>query len=225
MNVQFNLLPDVKVEFLKARKSKRLVIVVCFVVTAVLVVFSSLAYLDLFQQKRAVNNASKDITKRILNIEQTTDLKKILTVQNQLNSLTALYETRPASHRTYSYLSLITPSEVTFSRININYEANTVQFEGRAQSIKSVNSFTDILKATRYSTKDANEETSLPAFKDVVLRGFGLSNEGTTFDISIVFDPIIFEDKQTVTLLPPDNVGARMTSAELGNTNNEFLKR
>src|SRR5687768_13026732 len=107
--IQFNLLPDVKIAYIRTKRLKRLMLVssvVAIIVSVVLILFM-ISFVTV--QKRHVGNLDKDIDRLIAEIESIPELDKILTVQNQLNALPALYAGRPAVTRLPSYLDQTTP--------------------------------------------------------------------------------------------------------------------
>ena len=108
--VQFNLLPDVKLQYLKAERTRRLVISVSLVASvaslALLLLLVSVTQL----QKKHLSDLSKNIKADSAKLENQPDISKILTVQNQLNSLTNLHNSKPAVSRLFPYLAQLVPT-------------------------------------------------------------------------------------------------------------------
>jgi hypothetical protein len=225
--IQFNLLPDVKIEFMKVRRMKRVVMTISVSVAVVSLILASASYAYLFRQKQQVTTLTKDISSRIGKIESTDDLVKILTVQNQLNALPGLYQERPAANRLLGYLSQMTPLEVTISRLSVDYDGYTIEFEGKADSLSSVNKFADVIKLSVYKVvEDGSQSDPKSAFNNVVLRGFGLNDQKTaTFDIGASFDPLIFQDDKELVFEQSTVITTRSTSKPNDNQTNEFMSR
>jgi Tfp pilus assembly protein PilN len=203
--IQFNLLPGVKQEYIKARRTKQMVVLISFVVSA-----ASLAILLLLLvtvdvvQKKSLSDANSDIKRYSAQLKSIPNLDKILTVQNQLNTLTGLHDTKPVVSRTFSYLAQLTPSTVSISSYTADHTANTMTITGEAQSLDQVNVYADTLKATRYTTDTGTG--SKKAFSSVVLSTFGRDSKGATYTLSVAFDPTIFSNKSDVKLAVPNIV-------------------
>lgn len=202
--IQFNLLPDVKIEYIRARRLKRTVVMVSALVASVsLVILTSLFLGVSIFQKNHIKNLSADIDKKSKQIEQVKDLNKMLTVQNQLNSLSSLHEQKPVTSRMFGYIEQVTPKDVGIGSLDIDFKAQTVIVKGSAPGLANVNKFADTLKFTRYKVKDGADAPK--AFSDVVLSQFGRNDKSATFEITMKYAPEIFDGKNTVQLMVPVN--------------------
>jgi len=201
--IQFNLLPDVKQEFVKARRTNRLVTLVSIGVSGVslFLLLLMLVTVDIVQ-KKSMSDLNGDITKYSHQLKAVPDLDKILTVQNQLNTLTGLHDQKVVSSRLFGYISQITPTQASISSLNIDFTAHTMTVNGEAPSIAVINTFTDTLKSTTYKT-DAAGSQATKAFTSVVLSSFGRDSKGATYNITFNFDPAIFDSAHNVTLTVP----------------------
>jgi hypothetical protein len=206
--IQFNLLPDVKLEFIRARKMKRLVITVATIVAGATLTIMILLFLIVnVLQRQHLNNLSKDIAKDSKTLQSTPELDKILTIQNQLNHLTPLHEQKAAITRVKTYVSQVTPAQVTFSKLEVSFATNKITFTGAADSLRTVNQFVDTLKFTKY--KVAGSEEQKDAFSDVVLSKFGRDIKGASFQVDLTNDPIIFNNTADVQLVVPSIITTR----------------
>lgn len=207
--IQFNLLPDVKIGYIKARRQKRIVIMIAGILAAAaLAIFVMLfVYVRIAQVKHS-NDLSADIKTSSENLEGTKDLNKILTVQNQLNSLPDLHNKKAVASRLFGYLAQLTPSTASITQLDINFADATLMVNGEAEGLDIVNQYVDTFKYTKYVTT-ADQNTEKQAFKDVVLSSFGRS-ESTTFTISLKFEPAIFDSASEVTLKVPAGTVTRI---------------
>jgi Tfp pilus assembly protein PilN len=205
--IQFNLLPDVKQEFVKARRTKRLVTLTSIGVSglAVFILLLMLVTVDVVQ-KKSMHDLNSDIAKYSSQLKAAPDLNKMLTVQNQLNTLTDLHDKKVVTSRLFGYISQITPAQATISNLSVDFTANTVTLTGEAPSIAVVNAYTDTLKATTYTT-DTDGSHATQAFSDVVLASFGRDSKGATYNITFTFDPVIFSSGNNVKLSVPSTTG------------------
>ncbi len=218
-NIQFNLLPDVKLDYIKTKRTKQTVISVSLLLSVIaLVIFLFLLFtVDVFQ-KKSTNDLNSDIKKYSGQLQAVPDLNKILTIQGQLASLPALHDQKAVSSRTFQYIQQVTPSAATISDLKLDYKADTISVTGAAPSLDVVNTFTDTLKFTTYSTSDKSA-VNKPAFSAVVLSSFARNTDAATFTVTATFDPAIFSNTVTPTLTVPD---IQSTRSSIGQPTNIF---
>ncbi|HSX06142.1 MAG TPA: hypothetical protein VLG92_00290 [Candidatus Saccharimonadia bacterium] len=209
--VQFNLLPNVKLEYVKTQRTKRMLTLVSVVVSAagLALLVLSLMTVDVVQ-KKSLHDLNKDITRYSIQLKSVKDLDKILTVQNQLSTLTGLHDQKPVTSRLFSYISQLTPANAGLSQLSIDFSANTLTIGGTAPTLDVVSTYTDTLKATTYKTSSSTPSTH--AFSNVVLSAFGRTDSGATFTVTTSFDPLIFNTANNVTLTVPQSAGASQSS-------------
>lgn len=207
--IQFNLLPDIKQEFVKVNRLKRTVIVIAVLVSAsLLVIFVLLLSWDGLQKKN-LSDINRDIATNESQLTSTPNLSKILTIQNQLNSLPALEQQDPVTSRLYGYLSQITPTAATISTFNADFGQHTADLSGDADSLATIDVFADTLKFTTY-TVAGKSTTGQKAFSNVVLSAFSTSGADATYTLTFDFDPALFSNANTsVTLTVPPEVTTR----------------
>lgn len=210
--IQFNLLPDVKVQYLKARKQKRLVVLgsTVFAATAFVIFVFLFLYVRIAQTAHSAD-LSDDISTRLTELRKVKDLDKMLTVQNQLTSLPGLHEKKPVATRYIDFLGRLTPSNVSISQTDVDFTASTFQITGESNDIAAVNKFVDTLKFTKYSTKQSSESASTPtpAFSEIVLSSFARTKDKVTYTVSAKFNPALFNINNNVELLIPQGVTTR----------------
>lgn len=209
--IQLNLLPDVKMEYIKAQRTRGLVLS-----SAVIIALGSIALLVLLfvvggLQKKHINDLSKDIKADTAMLQKKPEINKILTVQNQLQSLTALHEQKPAVSNLFSYLNQVTPTQVDITNFNVDFTANTMSITGTADSLGAVNKYVDTLKFTKFSVVDGEDNSqSKAAFNNVVLSSFGVGanssgkNRTATYTVTFAYDPAIFDVGKEIKLSVPN---------------------
>ena len=211
--IQLNLLPDIKVEFIRAKRLKRMVMVISVLTVGIsvtlLVVMLSLNAL----QKKHINDLNSDITKYEKELQDTPDLAKILTIQNQLNSLPTLYAQRPVTSRLLPYIEQLTPTDVIgISKLTVNFADSSFTIEGTGKTFDAVNRYVDTLKFTNYIVIPAEGEPvtdSKVAFSEVVLSTFSRDSKEAGFTIKLKFDTTIFDAAHEVSLTVPKTVTTR----------------
>jgi Tfp pilus assembly protein PilN len=197
--IQFNLLPEVKQEYIRTQRTKRLVIGVSFIVGATaLSIFLVLIFSVYVVQKKSIHDLSNDIQANSKMLKDTPNIADILTVQNQLNSLSSLNTQKPSTSRVFGFLSQLTPVQATISDLKVDFSQNTMTVNGNAPSLDVVNTFIDGLKFTTYTTVGGSGSKS--AFSTVVLANFSRSATSATYSITLNFDPGLFNNANNVTL-------------------------
>ncbi|MEK7602690.1 MAG: hypothetical protein AAB459_00405 [Patescibacteria group bacterium] len=196
--IQLNLLPDVKQEYINARRSKRMVVMISLMASGGSLALLIALFIGVYVfQKQHMDNLKNNIQTKSEKLKQEPELDKILTIQNQLNSLKDLYEKRPIATKFFNYLNKITPTEITVSNTSVDYVKNTMVITGGASNLTEINKFVDTIKFTKYS--DAGKDSG-NAFKNVVLSSYTLGDaEKSTkagYTINLEFNPDIFDAKK-----------------------------
>jgi len=205
--IQFNLLPDVKLEYIKAKRTKRTAILSSVALCGISFTVLVLLFLSVnILQKKHLSDLNKDINTYSSQLSNTQDLNKILTIQNQLASLPALHDQKAVASRLFGFLTQITPAQATISKFDIDFTANTMTISGSADSLSTVNKYADTLKFTNYKTADGKQNS---AFSNVVLTTFSHDNNTSTYELNLKFDPVIFDNAQDVTLTTPKIISTR----------------
>lgn len=206
--VQLNLLPDIKLEYVRARRVQRLVAAISILASVVaLAIFVVLLLFVDVAQKKNLSDLDKDIKKYSSQLTGTSDLNRILTVQNQLDSLPGLDSQKPMASRLFDYLTQLTPNQASISNLQVDYTQNTMTVTGTADSLDIVNTYVDTLKFTRYQIKGNTD--SPKAFSNVVLSAFNRDSNEATYTITFDFDPAIFSVANDVTLTVPHIITTR----------------
>lgn len=210
--IQFNLLPDVKIEYIKAQKMRQTFLSIAVLVTIASVIVFGLSFGANLLQKRQLKSLSAKISSETSQLKNTKEIGKILTVQNQLQSLTTLHDGKPAATRLFDYLDHVTPNKVSISSYNSDFVKHTISIVGGADTLSTVNKFVDTLKFTTYTSDLTKADTK--AFSNVVLSNFGLAiGDGaatkSSFTIGFSYDPTIYDIKQHVSLKVPSIITTR----------------
>ncbi len=201
-------MPDIKIQYLKAKRQKHVVVLISVIASvASLVIFILLLTTVFVLQKKNISDLNKDITSSSKQLQSVPELTKILTVQNQLGTLTSLHDQKVVAARLLDYLTQVTPADTSVSKLVADYSVNVMTIGGGAKNLSTVNTFTDTLKFTQYSTAEGGAKKN--AFSNVELKTFNRANDITTYEISFKFDPVIFSNKKQVTLEVPKIITTR----------------
>ncbi len=206
--IQFNLLPDVKQEYIKARRTKHSVIVISMLAASVsLFIFVTMFLTVYVFQKARIRNLDSSIAEYTQTLEDTKDLDKILTIQNQLNSLPALHDKKPVTSRLFTYMTQLTPAQVSVGKLELDYQASTLSITGTADSLSTINKFVDTLKFTTYTREGQAADTK--PFSNVVLSSFTKTDKDATYQITLKYDPVIFDSSKAIALVVPKIISTR----------------
>lgn len=217
--MQLNLLPAVKMEYIKAQRARRLVISVSTIVTIVAVVLLLLLLSVSGLQKKHLSDLNKDIATESSKLQNEPQIEKMLTVQNQLSALTQLHSQEPAASRIFTYLNQVTPVNVNITDFNIDFTKQTATITGTSDNLAHVNQYVDTLKHATYTTADNNSPQ--PAFNNVVLSSFSLNTDNSgsagqaaNYTVSLSYDKNIFDITQNVKLSIPSVATTRSSGGQ-----------
>jgi Tfp pilus assembly protein PilN len=211
--IQLNLLPDVKLDYLKAQQMRRLVITLSIIVGGAAIALLALLLLYDGLQKKHLDNLNNNITSYTSTLRGEPQISKVLTVQNQIQSITTLDNGKPAAPRLLDYLNEITPSVVYLGSFNIDFTQQTMAITGATDTLKDVNTYVDTLKFTNFTEPGSSSGTA--AFSNVVLSNFSVSSEAqnpafaASFTIDLSYNPAIFDIAQNVKLSVPNIITTR----------------
>lgn len=211
--ISLNLLPDVKKEYIKSLKTKRMIIAISFMVSGAFIILTIIA----FGYARGgltflLNREQGKIDSNIAKLNEKPDLAKILTVQKQLEALPGLHQEKPVTSRLFNFMSQLVPNSIALNSVKVSLEDETIEFSGESKQTdtKDINVFADMLKNAKYKYEANGEKLEGSAFSSVVVEGYNISEEKTTFTISLFFDPIIFEyDRSGIVLEVPSITSTR----------------
>jgi Tfp pilus assembly protein PilN len=206
--VQLNLLPDIKQDYIKAERQRRLIFSVSGLVGVIAIAVLLILLGINFAQKHELNSANKTIASQTERLKQEPNIDTILTVQNQLESLTSLHESKPAAERLFTtYLNQVTPATVSINTLDADFTMDSLTITGTADSLSSINQYVDTFKKTNFTLPSSR--TATPAFSNVVLTSFGLASstedpsQSADYTVTLNFNKEIFDNTQNVSLSIP----------------------
>lgn len=213
--IQINLLPDVKLEFVKARRLKRTIITICILVSSVAIAIFALCFVTVtVVQKQHLSNLEDDISTQTKELQDVPNIAKILTIQNQLNSLPTLHKDKPVASRIFTYIQQLAPNEASISSLTVDFAQQTMTVTGTADNLASVNKFADTLKFTSYSIEAEQQGNANSAFSEVTLSQFSIGAGSTggraaSYTINLKYAPEIFSSANKIKLIIPNQVTTR----------------
>jgi Tfp pilus assembly protein PilN len=190
-SIQFNLLPDVKTKYISAERNRRSLSAVAIITALASIALLILMFLRVdVVQKKQLSDADKQVSTAQDQLKSIDGLDKIITVQNQLQTLSTLHQSLHAPTRVFTYLPQLTPSTASIGNMTLDMAANTIQVNGTADSQATINAFVDTLKYATYKANQSDSEH--PAFNNVILNGFAITPGKASYSISASFDGALF---------------------------------
>lgn len=149
--ITLNLLPDVKLEYLKTRRTQARVISIAVLVTAAAIGLVVLVAVWVYGVQTVHKGyLTGEIEKNGKQLKQLPEIDKYLTLQNQLSKLSALHDNKTDFSRLLTYLPALNPAppnNVTFTSVEAGTSdlGSTLSFRGEANNYTGLNTFRDTL--------------------------------------------------------------------------------
>lgn len=225
--IEVNLVPDVKQEFIKAQRMRNTVISIATLVAIGCGVAVVLVALYVFGAQGVRGSlADKAIDDGIGKLQDVEDFDKVLTVQNQLSSISAIHDETKLSARLFTMLAAITPrgdDKVTISRFDMDTEEGMITIEGKtAHGYKALDVFKKIILATEFVyVEEGDNETKTMALTDEIIdgdRSYGEDENGRRslqFSFTFSYDENLFNRQLTGEFRSPNKGNATDSALEI----------
>ena len=199
--IQFNLLPDLKLQYVKTKRLKHTIIIVSLIASGIsLASLTILFILVNVIQKNNIIKLNNQINSGISSIKGSSHLTDILTLQNQLTQVNTLHASQIDATRVINFVGSITPSNISLTNISVNFTpslvasataniANSITLTGSANDVKALTAYNDILQILTYQSS-INPNPKL-VFTNVKFDPVSSSTQ-TAVSISANFDPALF---------------------------------
>lgn len=157
--IQVNLIPDIKIQVIKARASRTKAIVISIIISLVFVGVTILLALYTFAVQTVVDsNLNNQISSEVDKFNSVEDISKLLTIQNQLKTIPLTHSSKNLTSRSFSILSpVITASGglTNISNTNIDLDTNTMNITGSTPNYATFESFLKSLQScyVQYTTE------------------------------------------------------------------------
>lgn len=204
MMIELNLLPDIKQEFVAARRQKR-VVVVTMVLTSivsvgVVVLLGFYAFVGQNVRQALANEAIKSKSKEL---KAKKDIVRDLTIQNQLSSITQLHEQKPVYERLFDYLKILnpeTPNNISISKVTITPTEdgdNALLIEASAKDYQAITVFKDTLENAQLEYVDPEEDDKqtqkIKLFSSVVISDTGIGKDSSGKQVASFKATLLYE--------------------------------
>lgn len=203
--IELNLLPDVKQEFVHARRQKRLVIATMVLVSIAAAAAVALLLFYAYGVQNVRQKLADDaITTKSKDLKTKKDLVRDLTIQNQLSSLTQLHETKGVYGRLFDYLKVLNPeapNNISISKVTVDTVTGTLLVEASAKDYQAVTVFKDTLQNAQLEyvdpESDSKDKVKTPLFTAVDIGDTGIGkdssgNQVASFKVTLTYDSNAF---------------------------------
>lgn len=228
--IRLNLLPDIKRDFLKAKRDQARVvsfsILAVFVAAGVTVALAVWVYAI---QQGWSNLLTQNIKDNVAEIQKITDIDKYVTVQNQLANLSNLHDGKNDFSRLMTILPILnpkSPNNIKLSSINLEDEQHTITMEGQTADFTGLVTFRDILENAQVEYRASASEAKTvkdKLFSDVKIidQGMSKTTSGSSvvgFKIVVTYNLAAFKNSSkdvTVTVPKLDTTPSKQGSPDL----------
>ncbi|MEK7620750.1 MAG: hypothetical protein AAB395_00140 [Patescibacteria group bacterium] len=202
--IELNLLPDIKQEFVHARRQKRLVIssmiLICIGSVGLVVLLAFYAYAAQNVRQTFANGAIEDKTKEL---KKKNNLVRNLTIQNQLSGITQLHEAKPVYQRLFDYLKILNPeapNSVSISKVtlSVSEEGDSVLLiEASAKDYQAVTVFKDTLENAQLvyidPESDSKDEKESSLFTSVTISDTGIGKDSSGKEVASFKTALLYD--------------------------------
>jgi len=222
--IEINLIPDVKQELLRAQKARTVVITIAIFASIVAAAIVTLLALWVFGVQTVRQSVADDqIKKGYAQLQGNQDLSKVLTIQNQLASISALNNTKHIDSRVFDVLGAIlpaAPNDIAISDFGVDSTTDTITIQGQASNLYQA---LEVFKKTvagatyTYSTGTDKQTETLASSISTSEVSYGENATGQKvlrFTLSFVYPS---------TLFAPQSTNLKMVAANQANATDSFI--
>lgn len=202
--IEINLIPDVKQELLKAQRTRATVIsasiLTCIIAGGLVVALVLYVFGVQFARGAYLDGA---IDKGNTKLSQVTDLSKMLTIQNQIDHINQLNDTKQIDSRLFDVLSAVippAPNSVQVSNVSLDAETSTLTLEGQTKAYDSMEVFKKTLDSSLIVFTQDGTEQQIKLASDISTTNisYGENSEGNKvlrFTLSFKYADELFSAK------------------------------
>jgi Tfp pilus assembly protein PilN len=211
--IELNLLPDVKKEFIRAQRARNKIITIAFfaMIATGGLVFAFGFYVFAVQPVHTFV-LDEQIKKKNAELKKVKELEKYLTIQNQLEQIGKLHDSKNTYSRLMDYLVKLNPGDpntVAFTSVDVTNEETAITLKGITPTFESFNVFKDTLENAELTYYETDEKDRKPEdlqveklFENIQIESSNLSREQGFLVVSFTirteynqkaFDPKLYD--------------------------------
>lgn len=214
--IEINLIPDVKLELLKARRQRKMVISGAILLSIASGIIVALLCVYAFGVQTVADAiADGNVKSESAKLKKIPDLGKTLTIQNQLSQLSTMQSNKNVTSRLFDIISATVPegkNAVGITRMAFSSDDGTITIEGQAQNgYEALEVFKKTIGQTTFQY-DMDGKAQKPVKIATIItdgeRSYGQAADGTQtlrFTISFTYAKELFQPKiQNGKVVGPD---------------------
>jgi len=184
--ITINLLPDVRIQRLKAAHQRRLALSSMILVVVVSSALLLVGFLIVSAQNLQINNLTQSIKDKHADIAGIPDVSNILATQQTLVSLDGLYANRVRLSAFFTLLQNISPKDVSIHSLALA-DGNIITITGLAKDYLTASQLAKAMETSSTDGKGNVTTNGTPDFANVQLSGLTADSSGhVSFSISAV---------------------------------------
>ncbi|MFZ1258030.1 MAG: hypothetical protein WAQ25_01010 [Candidatus Saccharimonas sp.] len=201
--IEINLIPDVKQEFIRAQQIRNAAIGISVIVGLAAVTVVVALGIFLGGQTLTENTVRANIKKDYHTLSSVADIDNILTIQNQLASISVIHDKKSIDSRIFDVLTAISPAapnDIKISSLRLDPKMKTLMIEGSASNgYSATETFRKLILNTTVESGAGDKLVSIP-LTDKVLMGETSYGEGANggkvlrFSLSFVYPEGLFDN-------------------------------
>lgn len=180
--LRINLLPEARLAKLRAQQQRQtagtIATVIC-ILCAVLVVG---AYAVTLAQGKHISDLNRDIKTNESQLYGHKDLADMLTLQQHLADLPALYSQRAYLTHFFTIMQSLAPGEISVNTLTFNNTANTLTISGHGKSFAAIDKYVKVLEGGSSVSVDKDGN---PYFSSVTINGVSNDSKTSSFNITL----------------------------------------
>ncbi len=207
--ITLNLLPDIKKEYLKAQRTRNMVvstsILVSIIAVGLVVLLAMTVYIG---QSLVIAQQSNQITENHKKLSAKPEIDKYLSIQNQLAAIDSISTSRSTYARLFDYLQQLNPAppyNISLYNFTVEKKTNVMKFVGGAPNFETVNNFKNAIENARLSYFVGQDNKEIPFFPSVTISEANFSSGNgkavTAFNFEVTYAPEAFDSQNAYTKL------------------------
>jgi Tfp pilus assembly protein PilN len=231
--IEINLIPDVKLELIRAERARTGVISIALLAGIISLGLVALLAIYVYVIQGGLGLLAKNsFESEYKKLESVEDLTKVLTIKNQLEKVNELNKNKHADSRVYDLLNAIippAPNEVKVVKLTQDNAAGIIMINGQTRAYESVEAFKKTLDGAqvKFNNPDTSTEESVKLANEISVDSvsYGEDSDGqkiVSFTLSFAFAEELFSAKIPAVVISLDNTG-NVTDSYLGIPRNLFI--
>ena len=214
--IQINLIPDVKREYLQARRMRDIAISISIIVSIAAAGVVGIMLLFLSTQAAREYLADRTIESEYDTLSNVENLTHMVTIENQLSLISQQHANKSMDSRLFSILQAINPinpNSVQFTTVTLNPEEGLLMLEGQTPGgYRAFETLTKTIENTSitYKNSEEGEEMTSPIASEVLPgdSNYGIDSDNTRvlrFELTVVYTKGLFDNTmQSLQVVAPE---------------------